>query len=335
MINIANLPDNERQYLFQNTSEKTKLSEAIVEKDFWVCYMLDYLFNRSPWKDNLIFKGGTSLSKAFHLIERFSEDIDLIIDWRLLGYTLYEPWQLSRNQIDKKTPKKTQEFLINEFVPKLQQQLSIEINDNIRLETKTYDNKNYAVNFYYPMTNKERSYIRPVICLEIGMLAAWTPYENQTIVPYAAEYYRNFFINPETTIPTSSPLRTFWEKASILHREASRPENKPMPERYSRHYYDIYSMLQNKSFKSKVLKSTALLSDVAKFSQKFYYTPWVDYDKMNIRNLKLIPSENRQKEIRSDYEEMQEMIFGERPSLDDIFSCLSNFENELHGCKDS
>ena len=82
MRNVARLPESDRRELFRNTADKMGLNDAIVEKDFWVCFTLDYLFHRCPWKDAITFKGGTSLSKAFNLISRFSEDIDLILDWR-------------------------------------------------------------------------------------------------------------------------------------------------------------------------------------------------------------------------------------------------------------
>lgn len=91
MIQVANFSDNDKRMLFRNTADKMGLNDAIVEKDFWVCFTLDYLFHRSPWKNSITFKGGTSLSKAFHLINRFSEDIDLILDWRILGYDKDEP----------------------------------------------------------------------------------------------------------------------------------------------------------------------------------------------------------------------------------------------------
>lgn len=84
---------SDRKALFQNTAAKMGLTEAIVEKDYWVCFMLDYLFQCCKWKDSIAFKGGTSLSKAYGLIERFSEDIDLILDWRVLGYEKDEPWE--------------------------------------------------------------------------------------------------------------------------------------------------------------------------------------------------------------------------------------------------
>ncbi len=92
MRKMARRSEKDRRELFRATAQKMRVHEAIVEKDFWVCWILDYLFHESPWKDHLAFKGGTSLSKAFGAIERFSEDIDLILDWRSLKYSLDEPW---------------------------------------------------------------------------------------------------------------------------------------------------------------------------------------------------------------------------------------------------
>lgn len=93
MRKIATIKENDRKALFQNTAAKMGLTNAIIEKDFWVCFMLDYLFHRCEWKDNIAFKGGTSLSKAYGLIERFSEDFDLILDWRVIGFEMDEPWK--------------------------------------------------------------------------------------------------------------------------------------------------------------------------------------------------------------------------------------------------
>lgn len=98
MRDIAKLNENDKKALFHNTAAKMGMTDAIIEKDFWVCYMLDYLFHRSAWKSNIAFKGGTSLSKSYGLIERFSEDIDLILDWRVLGYEKDEPWKNAATQ---------------------------------------------------------------------------------------------------------------------------------------------------------------------------------------------------------------------------------------------
>ena len=126
MITIAKASDTDREVLFGNAADRAGIKNpAIVEKDFWVCFILNYLFHMSPWPRAFIFKGGTSLSKAYHVIERFSEDIDLIMDWRLLGYGIHEPWaersknQQSKNQQDrfnKKVIAAASEFLTHDFV---------------------------------------------------------------------------------------------------------------------------------------------------------------------------------------------------------------------------
>ena len=101
MINIVKLPKNDRTVLFSNTASKMGLNPIVVEKDYWVCYTLDYLFHRSKYKNAFIFKGGTSLSKAYNVIKRFSEDIDLILDWNLLPKNNNSWENRSKNQQDK------------------------------------------------------------------------------------------------------------------------------------------------------------------------------------------------------------------------------------------
>ena len=107
------------------------LNDTVVEKDFWVCFTLDYLFHRSPWMDFITFKGGTSLSKAFNLISRFSEDIDLILDWRILGYGKDEPWEQRSNTkqdaFNKEANIRAEIFLNEIFCPAIRKDLSQEL----------------------------------------------------------------------------------------------------------------------------------------------------------------------------------------------------------------
>ena len=131
MRNVARLPESDRRELFRNTADKMGLNDAIVEKDFWVCFTLDYLFHRCPWKDAITFKGGTSLSKAFNLISRFSEDIDLILDWRVLGYGRDEPWgkrsNTKQDAFNKEANARAEVFLAEQFGPTIQAELSREL----------------------------------------------------------------------------------------------------------------------------------------------------------------------------------------------------------------
>lgn len=113
----------ELEQVIRNASLKIGVNEAVLEKDYWVCFLLNYIFSESRWKDSLTFKGGTSLSKCFNLIHRFSEDIDLILDWRVIGYGLDEPWEKRTNskqdKFNKDSIKRTEEFLKSDFLIKL------------------------------------------------------------------------------------------------------------------------------------------------------------------------------------------------------------------------
>ena len=109
--------------------------------------------------------------------------------------------------------------------------------------------------------------------MEIGTLAAWTPAELVDIAPYAAEQYPQLFKQKDVAVLTVAPERTFWEKATILHHEANRPEHLPMPQRYSRHYYDLYCMAKS-PVKGKAFAQLSLLQKVVDFKMKFYPRAW-------------------------------------------------------------
>ena len=136
MITIARSSDTDREVLFGNAADRAGIrNPAIVEKDFWVSFTLDYLFHKSPWPRSFIFKGGTSLSKAYHVIERFSEDIDLIMDWQLLGYGIREPWEerskTQQDKFNKKAVADASEFLTQTFAPRMEQEMSSIIGRNV------------------------------------------------------------------------------------------------------------------------------------------------------------------------------------------------------------
>ena len=173
MYTIAKASEIDRIALFRNTAEKMNLHEAIIEKDFWVCLILDYLFRRSKWKTALVFKGGTSLSKAFHLVRRFSEDIDLIIDWRILGYSMGEPWEKRTNSkqdlFNKEANFRAESFLRQDMLPDLQHELSVMLGLNVIMYIDANDSQ--TINFKYPHIFEDESILQ-TIRLEIGALAA-------------------------------------------------------------------------------------------------------------------------------------------------------------------
>lgn len=330
MRNIATIKENDRKALFRNTAAKMGLTNAIVEKDFWVCFMLDYLFHRSKWKDNIAFKGGTSLSKSYGLIERFSEDIDLILDWRVIGFGLYEPWEERSNTkqdiFNKDANRRTEEFLKNIFLPSIIADLQKELNTSVNCYIDEHDPQ--TVVFAYDRSFEDNS-ILPVIRLEIGALAAWSPAEEKPVTPYAAVTYPNVFSQQTTNILTVLPKRTFWEKITILHREAFRPDDKVFPARYSRHYYDLYCMM-NSSVQNEALADIELLNRVVRFKEKFYRCPWARYDEAKVGTLRLIPPERNLQALKDDYEHMQNMIFGDKPEFEIILNSIEQLEKKIN-----
>ena len=228
MDRIARASTDERRLVFEAAAQRMALAPAVVEKDFWVCYTLDHLFHRSGFAESMVFKGGTSLSKAFGLIERFSEDIDLILDWRLLGYGENEPWEPRSNSAQERfkadSIERANAFLADAFVPKLRATLSESLGTEASVRCGAEEE---AVYFDYPRSYESAGTL-DTIKLEIGPMAAWSPSEEAAITPYAADVVP---FGPElsTTVRTASPERTFWEKATILHQEANRPEGKAMP----------------------------------------------------------------------------------------------------------
>jgi len=244
MKNIIKLPSNERAELFDIAAAKLKIPAGLIEKDFWVCYILDVLFRCSSYKNSLLFKGGTCLTKAFNLIERFSEDVDLVIDWRLLGYSKTEPWEERSKSAQEKFRKdsiyRTNHFLKNEFITEL---VSVIYNDSgLNADIFPADEEETVI-FRYPKEHT-LSAILNVIRPEVGPMAAWTPMVNTSISSYLSKSINTDNSDSDTIVRAVSPERTFWEKITILHQEANRSEEKQIPSRYSRHYYDVAKLSQ-------------------------------------------------------------------------------------------
>ena len=327
---IARLSDNDKRRLFRNTANKMGMNDAIVEKDFWVCFTLDYLFHRSPWKEAITFKGGTSLSKAFYLISRFSEDIDLILDWRVLGYGKDEPWEKRSNTkqdaFNKEANARAEVFLAETFCPAIKEGLSEAIGREANIHMD--EEEKQTVLFAYPKLFTNPATLQ-VIRLEIGALAAWTPAATVEITPYAAEQYPDVFGQPSTPVLTVAPERTFWEKATILHHEANRPEHLAMPSRYSRHYYDLYRMAQT-PVKDAAFARLDLLKKVVDFKMKFYPRAWAKYAEAVPGTLKLMPPEYRLDALAADYDAMRDMLYGDIPSFTAVLDGVKALEQQIN-----
>lgn len=329
MYQIANESATNRRMLFGNAAFNMGISDAIMEKDFWVCFFLDVLFHQSQDATHFCFKGGTSLSKGYHAIRRFSEDIDLILDWRLLGYSRDGPYDKRTNTqqeaFNDVVNGQTEEYLATSLMPNLKSLTEKYVGEPIRFYIEENDRQTICI--VYPRLFRD-SYVIPEIRLEIGALAVWTPFTDTTIQPYAAERYSRQFKQAGTVIRTLQAKRTFWEKAVILHKEAHRVKGK-VPERYARHYYDLYMLSQTPTM-DEALADVELLNTVASFNQKFYHSSWAQYEDATLEKIRLMPSSETTARLAEDYHRMQDVLFGNKPSFDVIMEGLGKLESEMH-----
>lgn len=327
MRNVANLSPKEKNELFSETARMMQTTEAIVEKDFWVVWTLDKLFSDDRLNKILMFKGGTSLSKVFNLIGRFSEDIDLILDWRLV--TGEDPLanrgsNTKQNKFNEEVNEKAKRYIKETLLPII----SETIGSQCSCEFGEDEKGNYFVNINYPAAFSDEA-LRPQILLEIGPLAAWLPSSSYTITPFAAESFPQLFQQPTCNVNAVVAKRTFWEKATILHQEANREEGKLIPLRHSRHYYDLAQMAQSE-VKNEALTDLKLLKDVVAFKQKFYRSPWAKYENAQVGTFQLLPPELRYKELKEDYAAMQSMIFAKHLTFEEIIEILKVLEDEIN-----
>ena len=330
MFEYNYIPQKDLEQIIRNAAQKSGVNEAIIEKDYWVCFVLNYLFSKSKWKYALTFKGGTSLSKCFNIIQRFSEDIDLILDWRAIGYGINEPWEERSNtkqdKFNKESNQKTEEFLKEWLLPQMEEDFKEIIGSDFKLSI--YEKEPQTIFFEYPKSYQS-SYLIQSIRLEIGALAAWSPSEVIGIVPDLYKSYPVLFKGSFIEVRTVRPERTFWEKATILHHEANRPRELAIPKRYARHYYDLFCM-SNSIYKDKAFQNKDLLDKVVKFKKKFYPRKWAKYEGASFDAIKLVPEEYRLKEIELDYKNMKEMFFAEPPSFDKVMQGRLSLEKEIH-----
>lgn len=330
MYKMAKAPDREREILFWRTAERKGLPVAAVEKDFWFCLTLDYLFHRCPWKNDFVFRGAASLAKGYGLLERFSDDMDLIFDWRVLGYSDVALWadrsQAAQAEFNRGVNARAAGFFKDIFLPQFQKDMS----QLLGRAAEVYMDEQEAgtIHFVYPCLFREGMFVRS-IRLEIETLAAWTPTRRVTIMPYAAEEYGKSFEQAQTKILVSTAARSFWEKVTILHEEAFRPETVPAPPGYSRHYYDVYVMAGTRVCKE-ALSELELLRYVVSFKRKFYPQPQVRYELAAPGTLRLLPPRYGVAALQDDYASLRTMIYGDYPSYELLVNVLTKLENKIN-----
>lgn len=330
MIKIAKSSKKDIETLFLESSRKSHIPAAIVEKDFWVCFVLEILFNDKDFKDVFIFRGGTSLSKCFNIISRFSEDIDLTLNRDIIGISDEQLWEERKN---KETDRfiemiryKTNQYLMDNFVPLLSKKLNqLQIDGlTVKLDPNDQLGLTVLVEFSPSFAN---AYIRPIIKLEIGSLGSKTPVLSKKVSPYVVSADDSMIKECEFLVAVIDAKRTFFDKITILHSETSRISKHP--DRYARHYYDTFKLSNSEVYQESLL-DIQLLLEAIKHKNKFYRSPRSKYDDILKGQLKLVPNSDSIDILKVDYENMRDMLFGEIPSFDEIIARLREIEKELN-----
>ncbi len=335
MDQFAQSRPEDRRAGFIQTAAARQMTPVIVEKDFWVCWTLKELFRLPTIGEHLIFKGGTSLSKVFKIIERFSEDIDVSIDRGFLGFGgTNEPEAGASNKEKQRRIEALrtacQQKIAKELLPALEAAIKAKVRQDEKwsLRSDADDPDQQTLLFDYPTSfaPDATGYVRRMVKIEMGARADHWPSETKTITPYVAEQFPQGFKAASCAVKVLSAERTFWEKATILHAEFHRPAEKAMPERFSRHYCDFHEMIRKGVAKSAVAKLD-LLARVADHKSLFFRTSWARYGEATKGSLRIAPPEHRVKALRDDYVKMQQMFFGEPPAFDDIVALLHQWES--------
>jgi Nucleotidyl transferase AbiEii toxin, Type IV TA system len=336
MNKVATMDARERADLFAETAERKNLAEAIIEKDFWVCWVLKQLFSSKELEGRLLFKGGTSLSKIFHAINRFSEDIDLAVDYVSLGFsgekdpTYASLSNTKRQAILAEMMDACRTYIASEFLDGFRHQCTkiLGAADTWSLEVSKIDP--HVVQFKYPVAStKALAYVNPQVVLELGTHAEFVPHDRFTLRSFAAEEFPDVVKDGDVSVKALLAKRTFWEKATILHAEFHRPADKPLPDRYSRHYYDV-AMIARGKIRDEALADTELLAEVVKHKQTFYPSAWANYRSARPGSFHLVPSTVRRPFLEQDYKKMAVMIFGEPPSFEDVLARIGELEKQIN-----
>lgn len=327
---FIHLSDAEKNELILRTSSNLGISPILIEKDFWVSWLLNTIFGDEISK-NITFKGGTSLSKCYSLISRFSEDIDLTIDRKLFADSTNEEslsgkaFQRSIESVDMEANKFVQEI----FRPWLENTLG-EFLVGLKWELQSQDQELKNLRFYYPSTQKrsDNPYINQSVLIEFGVRGRIEPFETKFVSSYVDQQFSGLLHSNRNNIRTLSPLRTFWEKATLLHAENNRPRDKTHGDRLSRHYYDIYQLIKG-GISEQALQELPLLYDVIDHKRKYFRVAWAKYEEAVPKTILLTPHKDLSSLLETDYKQMQGMLFGEAPGFSDIIKSISSFENEL------
>lgn len=338
---VITASDAERRDLFLGASARLGTAVQNIEKDFWVCWTLDALFNGlKAGGPRLLFKGGTSLSKAFGLIARFSEDIDITVFRDDLGQGA------EITDLDALSGKKCrarldairdacQTYIAGPLTAQFTHlAASVIPEERFRLEPDPDDKDGQSLLFWYPaVTATTGDYIRSAVKIEAGAKSALDPHVAASVTPYVTQDLPDLDLTV-TNVITVKPERTFWDKVMILHGlrqwHDRRGELRHGGQRVSRHYYDVHQLMQAPSATAWQVDHE-LAIDCAHHARLFFGSADLGLDIAVPGTFTLTPSPVMREALEKDYEAMAGMVFGDVPPLDAVLRSAEHFEQIVNG----
>lgn len=320
-ISFFALDRADREEVLATAARAVGKSPQVLEKDLWVCWCLERLFTATD-VPALVFKGGTSLSKVFGAIDRFSEDVDITVSGRDLGFE-------DRSDISNAARDKSLEALNSKLLELARGRLR-QVLEGPSVEVTVDDNATIWVRYESAGPGSDVDYLRDSVKVELGARSPMTPAESHEIIADLSTAYPQL-VFPRATVQVLSPVRTFWEKATILHAEYHRVSEKPIAERISRHYYDL-SQLADHEIGQRALRDLPLLETVAADKARLFRSGWARYDLAKPGTLRLVPPEARSAALAVDLADMirSKMFIGEPPTWAGITERLIKLETVIN-----
>ena len=336
------LSEQDKRDVFGAAAGRLDTLPSYVEKDFWVCFVLDALYNRLPERHpKLIFKGGTSLSKAFGLIERFSEDIDLVVHRDDLGFDGERDPTIAgalsnkkRNALFKELREACSNYVLGDLTTALAELIGqADPACHVGPDEDDADRQTLLIEYptLYPIA--DAAYVTPRVRIEAGARSALDPSLTCTVSPYVAEELRDWSFSVEG-IRVIAPERTYWEKLLILHgahcgyRDAERrPADK---DRISRHYYDVAMITATETGRA-ALSNLDLLDAVRSHNLVAFRQAWKRFQEAVPGSVRLVPQPELRSVIERDYGAMEGMILGEAPEFSWVMEQIQGSEAVING----
>lgn len=332
-------PPADQAVIIREVAARRGLLAVMVEKDFWVSWTLAVLFAHPEFGEQLVFKGGTSLSKVFGVIERFSEDIDLSVSPTFLGIS--EEWVEEAGSRNKRTERMDEleeactDKVRERFEPELERIARESLgkpSDGAAWMEFQVDEETHSpvVLFHYPSNELTGfDYLRRSVKMEFGSLTDQRPAGEHTISPWLAEEFPELLADFRCELVALELERTFWEKATILHAEYHRDAAKPIRDRFSRHYSDM-AAIEEHAEAAPALANAELRQRVVDWKSRFFSANWARYDLAKAGTFHLAPPEFRIAELDKDYRAMRPMFLNEPPPFETIVKTLSDLEQRIN-----